>query len=68
MTVRRGDIVQVDLGGPADDDTRGRKFSRERPGVVIQNAVGNANSSTIIIAPVSGGHGISVHVNLPQAT
>jgi mRNA-degrading endonuclease toxin of MazEF toxin-antitoxin module len=66
MTIRRGDIVQVDLGGPADDDTRGEKISEERPGVVIRNAVGNAGSTTSIIAPVSEGYtGYPFYVNLP---
>lgn len=68
MTVRRGDIVQVDLGGEDDDDTRGAEIYKPRRSVVIQNDVGNANSPTTIIAPISGGHtGYPFHVNLPAS-
>jgi hypothetical protein len=28
MTLRRGDIVRVDLGGPDDNDTRGSELYR----------------------------------------
>jgi mRNA interferase MazF len=65
MNVRRGDIVQVDLGGKHDDDTRGAEIYKPRRSVVIQNDIGNANSQTTIIAPISGGHtGYPFHVNL----
>ncbi|WP_128226541.1 type II toxin-antitoxin system PemK/MazF family toxin [Halobacteriaceae archaeon SHR40] len=66
MKIRRGDIVSVDLGGPADDDTRGGEIYKTRPAVVIQNDIGNKNSPTTIIAPISGGHtNYPFHVNLP---
>lgn len=66
MNVRRGDIVKVDLGGKHDDDTRGAEIYKPRPSVVIQNDIGNANSQTTIVAPISGGHtGYPFHVNLP---
>ena len=66
MSVRRGDIVSVDLGGPSDDDTRGGEIFKTRPAVVIQNDVGNEHSLTTIIAPISGGHtNYPFHVNLP---
>lgn len=66
MNVRRGDIVRVDLGGKHDDDTRGAEIYKPRRSVVIQNDVGNANSKTTIIAPISGGHTqYPFHVNLP---
>lgn len=69
MRVRRGDIVSVDLGGEDDDDTRGGEIYKTRPGVVVQNDVGNANSPTTIIAPISGGHtGYPFHVHLPAST
>lgn len=69
MRIRRGDIVEVGLGGENDDDTRGAEIFKPRPGVVIQNDVGNANSPTTIIAPISGGHtGYPFHVNLSGNT
>lgn len=69
MKVSRGDIVAVDLGGPVDDDTRGGEIYKQRPAVVIQNDIGNRNSPTTIIAPISGGHtNYPFQVNLPQST
>lgn len=66
MKVRRGDIVRVDLGGKNDDDTRGSEIYKERRSVVLQNDVGNANSPTTIIAPISKNHSnYPFHVNLP---
>jgi mRNA interferase MazF len=78
MSVRRGDIVSVDLGGPNDDvvvddaqsadgdDTRGGEIYKTRPAVVIQNDVGNKHSVTTIVTPISGGHtNYPFHVNLP---
>jgi mRNA interferase MazF len=65
MNVRRRDIVRVDLGGKQDDDTRGAEIYKPRRSVVIQNDIGNANSKTTIIAPISGGHtNYPFHVNL----
>jgi mRNA interferase MazF len=66
MSVRRGDIVSVDLGGPMNDDTRGGEIYKTRPAVVIQNDVGNKHSVTTIMVPISGGHtDYPFHVNLP---
>lgn len=66
MNVRRGDVVRVDLGGEHDDDTRGSEIYKPRRSVVIQNDVGNQNSPTTIVAPISKGHtGYPFHVNLP---
>lgn len=68
MKIHRGDIVNVDLGGPADDDTRGGEIYKTRPAVIIQNDIGNKNSPTTIIAPISGGHtNYPFHVNLPES-
>lgn len=66
MTVRRGNVVTVDLGGPTDDDTRGGEVYKTRPAVVIQNDVGNKHSITTIVAPISSGHtNYPFHANLP---
>ena len=66
MSIQRGDVVRVDLGGKHDDDTRGSEIYKPRRSVVIQNDVGNQNSPTTIIAPISDGHtGYPFHVNLP---
>lgn len=69
MTLSRGDIVEVDLGGPSDTDARGGEIYKQRPAVVIQNDIGNQYSSTTIIAPISGGRSsYPFQVNLPAAT
>jgi mRNA interferase MazF len=66
MNIQRGDVVRVDLGNRHDDDTRGSEIYKPRRSVVIQNDVGNQNSPTTIIAPISDGHtGYPFHVNLP---
>jgi mRNA interferase MazF len=66
MNIQRGDVVRVDLGGKHDDDTRGSEIYKSRRSVVIQNDIGNQNSPTTIVAPISGGHtGYPFHVNLP---
>ena len=66
MTLHRGDIVRVDLGGPEDDDTRGSELDKSRRAVVIQNDTGNKFSPTTIVAPLSKGHtDYPFHVNLP---
>jgi len=49
--VRRGDVVIVRL-----DPAEGHEMKKTRPAVVVQNDVGNANSSTTIVAPASGTH------------
>lgn len=65
----RGNIVRVDLGGPNDGDTRGSEMYKERPAVVIQNNLGNQNSDTTIIAPITGGQsGYPFHANLQAST
>jgi len=47
--VRRGDVVIVRL-----DPAEGHEMKKTRPAVVVQNDVGNANSSTTIVAPATG--------------
>jgi mRNA interferase MazF len=48
-TVRRGDVVVVRL-----DPAEGNEMKKTRPAVVVQNDVGNENSSTTIVAPATG--------------
>jgi mRNA interferase MazF len=47
--VRRGDVVIVRF-----DPAEGHEMKKTRPAVVVQNDVGNANSSTTIVAPATG--------------
>ena len=47
--VRRGDVVVVRL-----DPAEGNEMKKTRPAVVVQNDVGNENSSTTIVAPATG--------------
>lgn len=47
--VRRGDVVVVRL-----DPAEGHEMKKTRPAVVVQNDVGNAHSSTTIVAPATG--------------
>ena len=47
--VRRGDVVIVRL-----DPAEGHEMKKTRPAVVVQNDIGNQNSSTTIVAPVTG--------------
>ncbi|WP_231182941.1 type II toxin-antitoxin system PemK/MazF family toxin [Haladaptatus sp. DYF46] len=49
--VRRGDVVIVRL-----DPSEGHELKKTRPAVVVQNDVGNRNSSTTIVAPATGTH------------
>ena len=49
VDVRRGDVVIVRL-----DPTEGHELRKTRPAVVVQNDVGNRNSSTTIVAPATG--------------
>ena len=49
--VRRGDVVLVRL-----DPAEGHELKKTRPAVVVQNDVGNENSSTTIVAPATGTH------------
>ena len=47
--VRRGDVVIVRL-----DPAEGHEMKKTRPAVVVQNDIGNKNSSTTIVAPATG--------------
>ncbi|MFC6614671.1 type II toxin-antitoxin system PemK/MazF family toxin [Halopenitus salinus] len=49
VAVRRGDVVVVRL-----DPAEGHEMRKTRPAVVVQNDVGNQNSSTTIVAPATG--------------
>ena len=49
--VRRGDVVIVRF-----DPAEGHEVKKTRPAVVVQNDVGNRNSSTTIVAPATGTH------------
>ncbi|WP_049902673.1 type II toxin-antitoxin system PemK/MazF family toxin [Halococcus agarilyticus] len=61
--VRRGDIVIVEL-----DPTRGHEMRKTRPGVVVQNDVGNRNASTTVVAPATTTHrGYPFEVLVPAA-
>lgn len=51
VDVRRGDVVLVRL-----DPAEGHEMKKTRPAVVVQNDVGNRNSSTTIVAPATGTH------------
>ncbi|MFA9517312.1 type II toxin-antitoxin system PemK/MazF family toxin [Halopenitus sp. H-Gu1] len=47
--VRRGDVVIVRF-----DPVEGHEMKKTRPAVVVQNDIGNRNSSATIVAPVTG--------------
>jgi mRNA interferase MazF len=49
--VRRGDVVVVRL-----DPAEGHEMKKTRPAVVVQNDIGNRNSSTTVVAPATGTH------------
>ncbi|GAA0285303.1 type II toxin-antitoxin system PemK/MazF family toxin [Halobacterium noricense] len=49
IAIRRGDVVVVRL-----DPAEGHEMKKTRPAVVVQNDVGNRNSSTTIVAPATG--------------
>jgi len=49
MELRRGDIVIVRF-----DPAEGHEMKKTRPAVVVQNDIGNKNSSTTIVAPATG--------------
>lgn len=49
LDIRRGDVVIVRF-----DPAEGHEMEKTRPAVVVQNDVGNKNSSTTIIAPATG--------------
>ncbi len=48
MLVRRGEIWWVDFGTP-----RGSEQGGQRPALIIQNDIGNTNSTTTIIAAIT---------------
>lgn len=52
MRIRRGDIVIVEL-----DSTQGSEQRGTRPGLVVQNDVGNENAPTTIIVPFTTSFG-----------
>src|SRR6056297_3234463 len=49
VAIRRGDVVIVRL-----DPAEGHEMKKTRPAVVVQNDIGNENSSTTIVAPATG--------------
>ena len=51
MTIRRGDLFWVDFNPVKGSEQAGR-----RPAVVIQNDIGNAVASTVIVAPLTTRH------------
>jgi mRNA interferase MazF len=51
VEVRRGDVVVVRF-----DPAEGHEMKKTRPAVVVQNDVGNENSSTTIVAPATGAY------------
>lgn len=62
--VRKGEIYYAELSG-----TVGSEQDGVRPVLIIQNDVGNRNSSTTIIAPLTGRHGKTVlptHITLDK--
>jgi len=52
MTVRRGDVVIVEL-----DPTKGSEQRGTRPCLVVQNDVGNENAPTTIVVPFTTSQG-----------
>ena len=52
LSVRRGDIVIVEL-----DPTQGSEQRGTRPCLVVQNDIGNANASTTIVVPFTTSFG-----------
>jgi mRNA interferase MazF len=61
IAVRRGDVVVTRL-----DPAEGHELRKTRPAVIVQNDVGNRNSSTTIVAPATGtyrGYPFEVQVN-----
>lgn len=46
--IRRGNVVIVRL-----DPAKGHEMKKTRPAVVVQNDIGNKNSSTTIVAPAT---------------
>ena len=54
--VKRGDIWLVSL-----DPTIGHEIKKSRPGLIIQNDIGNRYSQLTIIAPITSQHTEKVH-------
>ena len=48
LPLLRGDVYEVNL-----DPVIGLEIGKRRPAVIIQNDIGNANSGTTIVAPIS---------------
>ena len=49
VRIRRGDVVLVNLGPGKGKEQRGRS----RPGVIVQNDLGNQYSPTTIVVPLT---------------
>lgn len=65
MDLRRGDVVIVRF-----DPAEGHEMKKTRPAVVVQNDIGNKNSSTTIVAPATGtyrGYPFEVLVNAAES-
>ncbi len=65
MSIRRGDIVIVEL-----DPTGGSEQRGSRPYLVVQNDVGNKNAPTTIVVPLTTSFGDELYpfeVLLPEA-
>ena len=62
---KRGDVYLVNL-----DPTLGSEIKKTRPGVIIQNDIGNQYSPITIIAPVTSGdqaiYPIEVEIKAPE--
>lgn len=48
MKLSRGDLVIVEFGGSAGDES-----ARRRPSIVVQNDVGNEHASTTVVVPLT---------------
>lgn len=60
VIVRRGEIYWVDFGIP-----RGSEQGGQRPALVVQNDVGNAYSSTTIVAAITSQQGQEYPFHVP---
>lgn len=59
MEVKRGDIVLVDL-----EPAQGSEQGKTRPGVVVQNDIGNKHSPTTIVASLTSSYSEVYPVNV----
>ncbi len=57
VRIRRGDVVLVNLGPGKGKEQRGRN----RPGVIVQNDLGNQYSPTTIVVPLTDAAGKQVY-------